>query len=309
MLIVIPDDYQNIIRSLDCFKLLKDYEVEIIHEYVDNEKILVEKFQHANVIVLTRTRTKITKSLLSQLPKLKLISQTGKNAGHIDIDACKKYGVTVVEGNGNPIATAELTWAMIMNGLRQIPQAISGMKKGNWQTNIGNRIYGKTIGIWGYGKIGKRIAKYAKAFEARVLVWGSDTSRQLAIDDGFEAAHDKSYFFQNADVVTLHLRLKEATKEIIKLEDLQMMKKNALFVNTARDALIEKGALVKALKAGTPGYAAIDVFEQEPIFDVSHPLLQMPNVLCTPHLGYTEKASYEMYFSQAFRNVIHFFED
>jgi Phosphoglycerate dehydrogenase and related dehydrogenases len=308
MNIAIPDDYQKVIQTLNCFDLLKNHETLIFHEYVTDEDELVKQFQNADAIVLTRTRTKITASLLAKLPRLKAISQTGKNAGHIDEAACKKYGVSILETKGNPIATAELTWTLILNGLRQLPQAIEGMKAGKWQTNIGRRVHGKTIGIWGYGKIGKRIANFAKAFEAKVMVWGSEASRQLAVDDGFLAAESKTKFFQIADVITIHLRLKETTKNIVKLDDLRLMKKDALFVNTARAGLIEKNALVTALKSGRPGFAAIDVFEEEPIFDKNHPLLQMPNVICTPHLGYVERAGYELYFSQAFQSVIDFFQ-
>lgn len=306
MKIAIPDDYQRVIKTLDCFKLLEGHEVTILHDYINNEEQLAKQLNDPEIIVLTRTRTKITESLLSLLPNLKLVSQTGKNAGHIDVEACKKYGVTIAEGRGNPIATAELTWALIMNGLRQIPQAIEGMKAGKWQVNIGRRIFGKTIGIWGYGKIGKRIAQYAKTFGAKVVVWGSENARKNAVADGFIAAETKAYFFSTCDVISLHLRLKEATKGIVKEEDLLKMKADALLVNTARAALIEKGALISALRKGHPGFAAIDVFDEEPIFDPQHPLLQMENVICTPHLGYVERAGYELYFSIAFQNVLDF---
>jgi len=306
MTIAIPDDYQHAIKTLDCFQLLKEHTVRTFHEYETDEEQLAEWFQEAEILVLTRTRTKITDTLLQRLPKLKLISQTGKNPGHIDVAACTKHGVAVMEGRGNPIATAELTWALIMNGLRQLPQAIAGMKEGLWQINIGSRVYGKTIGIWGYGKIGKRIANYAKAFGAEVVVWGSKASRDLAVEHGFQAADNKEAFFKQVDVVSLHLRLKEATTHIVKEADLLQMKPTALLVNTSRAALIETNALLNALKAGRPGFAAIDVYEEEPIFDRGHPLLQSPNVICTPHLGYVERAGYELYFSIAFQNVLDF---
>ena len=306
MTIAIPDDYQQIIRKLNCFQLLKDHKVLTFHDYETDEKVLANWFKEAEVIVLTRTRTKITESLLAQLPKLQLISQTGKNAGHIDVAACTKYGVAVVEGRGNPIATAELSWALIMNGLRQLPQAIEGMKAGKWQINIGRRVYDKTIGIWGYGKIGKRIAQYAKAFGAEVLVWGSAASRQLAVEDGFKAASSKADFFASADVVSLHIRLKEETRHVVKKTDLLQMKPTALLVNTSRAALIEPTALLTALQSGRPGWAALDVYDEEPIFDKSHPLLLLPNVICTPHIGYVEKEGYELYFSIAFQNVLDF---
>jgi len=306
MTIAIPDDYQKVIQNLTAFHLLKDHKVLVYHQYETDEKILAKWFKEAEVIVLTRTRTKITASLLAKLPKLKLISQTGKNPGHIDVDACTKHGVAIAEGRGNPIATAELTWALIMNGLRQLPQAIEGMKMGKWQMNMGNRVYGKTIGIWSYGKIGKRVANYAKAFGAKVLIWGGENSRTQANSDGFETANSKEHFLQTIDVLAIHIRLKETTKGIIKKADLALMKPTALLVNTSRAALIEKGALLTALRRGRPGFAAIDVYEEEPIFDKNHPLLKMPNVICTPHLGYVEKESYELYFSIAFQNVLDF---
>ena len=304
MRIAIPDDYQNVIKKLDAFQLLKGHEVTIVHEYLSNPKDLAAKLNDPEVLVLTRSRTRVDEALLQLLPNLKLVSQTGKNAGHIDIEACTKYGVKVVEGQGDPVAPAELTWNLIMNGLRQIPQAMEGMKAGHWQINLGRRVFGKRIGIWGYGKIGKRIAQYAKVFGAEVMVWGSEGSRNLAKADGFLAAENQQEFFSTCDVVTLHLRLEAATKEIVKLSDLLNMKLDALLVNTSRAELIEKGALLTALQQGKPGFAAVDVYDEEPIFDTHHPFLQMSNVICTPHLGYVERAGYELYFSIAFKNVI-----
>lgn len=306
MRIAIPDDYQHAIATLDCFKMLEEHEVTFVHNYLPDPNDLAPKLMDPEILILTRTRTKVGEELISLLPNLKLISQTGKNPGHIDIKACNKFGVAVAEGRGNPIATAELAWNLIMNGLRQTPQAIQGMKAGKWQTNIGSRVYGKLIGIWGYGKIGKRIAQYAKVFGAEVIVWGSEASRKTAIENGLMIAESKEQFFSICDVISLHLRLKETTKEIVKKEDLLGMKKDALLVNTARAGLIEKGALIEALKEGHPGFAAIDVYDSEPIFDPQHPLLQMPNVICTPHLGYVEKAGYELYFSIAFENALSF---
>jgi D-3-phosphoglycerate dehydrogenase / 2-oxoglutarate reductase len=304
MRIAIPDDYQHVIRTLDCFQLLKGHEVTIVHEYLPNPKDLAAQLNDPEALVLNRTRTKITEELLQYLPSLKFISQTGKNAGHIDVAACNKYGVKILEGKGDPIATAELTWSLIMNGLRQIPKAIEGMKAGKWQTNMGRTVHGKRIGIWGYGKIGKRIAQYAKAFGAEVMVWGSENSRALAESDGYLAAESSEAFFSSCDVISLHLRLTNTTKGIVKKSDLLQMKPDALIVNTARATLIEENALIEALAIGTPGFAAMDVYEKEPIFDVNYPLLHMPNVICTPHLGYVERASYELYFSIAFENLI-----
>jgi D-3-phosphoglycerate dehydrogenase len=306
MKITILDDYQNAVQNLESFKLLKDFDVRILnHTEKDNSK-LAALLQDSEILVLIRERTEITTDLLSKLPNLKLISQTGKKSNHLDIEACTKYNVAVAEGIGSPIAPSELAWALIMNTVRQIPQAIEGMKQGKWQVNIGSTIYGKTIGIWGYGKIGQQIAKIAAIFGANVLVWGSENSRNLAVSDGFQKANSKEEFFSESDIVTLHLRLNENTFEIIKKSDLQLMKPTAVLINTARAELIEKGALVECLKEGKPGFAGVDVYENEPIYDTHLELLKMPNVVCTPHIGYVEKNSYELYFGKAFENVINY---
>lgn len=306
MKIAILDDYQHIIRSLDCFKLLEGQDIQILHKTEKDPALLAEKIKDAAILVLTRERTKINEALLSKLPQLKLISQTGKIAAHLDLAACTSHHVAVAEGVGSPIAPAELTWILIMNTLRQIPAAIEGMKKGQWQINIGSTVHGKTIGIWGYGKIGKMIAGYAKAFGAKVLIWGSAASRENAVKDGFEKAATKEDFFRQADVVSLHLRLNDATTGIVKEADLNLMKPTAVLINTSRAELIEHGALLTSLKKGRPGFAGIDVYEEEPIYDTAFELLNMPNVVCTPHLGYVEKDSYELYFGKAFENVMSF---
>jgi len=306
MKITILDDYQNAVQDLNCFKLLKEQNVQILNYTEKNSALLAEKLFDTSIIILIRERTNIDENLLKLLPNLKLISQTGKISNHLNIADCTKYKVAVAEGIGSPIAPAELTWALLMNTVRQIPQAIEEMKKGNWQTNIGSTIHGKTIGIWGYGKIGQKIAQYAKVFGAKVLVWGSETSREKAESDGFEQAISKEVFFKTADIITLHLRLNEKTFEIVKESDLLMMKKNAILINTARAELIEKGALLKCLKNGKPSFAGIDVYEEEPIYDPNFELLKMNNVVCTPHLGYVEKNGYELYFEKAFENVLNF---
>lgn len=304
--IAILDDYQNIIRELKCFNMIKDRNVVIFHETYKDPHVLAEKIKDADILVLTRERTEINEKLLSELPNLKLISQTGKISNHLNLSDCTKYKVAVAEGTGSPVAPAELTWALIMNTVRQIPQAMEAMRQGKWQANIGETINGKTIGIWGYGKIGKKIAQYARAFGANVLVWGSESSRDAAVNDGFEKAVSREYFFRNADIVTLHLRLNEATRGIVKEADLRLMKPTATLINTARAELLEKGALINALKAGTPGFAALDVYEEEPVYDKNYELLRMPNVICTPHLGYVEKNGYELYFGKAFENIVEF---
>ncbi|NEM99283.1 D-2-hydroxyacid dehydrogenase family protein [Pontibacter burrus] len=306
MHIIIPDDYQNVVRSLSCFQLLEGHQVTVYNDTVKDIPTLVSRFKEADVLVLTRERTAIIEELVSQLPNLKLVSQTGKISNHLDLQACTNYSIAVAEGIGSPVAPAELTWLLIMNALRQVPQAIAAMKEGRWQTNIGSTVNGKLIGIWGYGKIGKLIAGYAKAFGAKVIVWGSENSRAQAVQDGYLAAESKAAFFAQADMVTLHLRLTESTKAIVTAADLSLMKPDAVLVNTSRAELIEEGALLHALKQGRPGFAALDVYETEPIFDKNYPLLQLPNVICTPHLGYVEQNSYELYFRKAFENVVAF---
>lgn len=304
--IAILDDYQNVISTLKCFDMIKDQNVMILHETYKDPEILAEKIKEADILVLTRERTEINEALLSRLPKLKMISQTGKISNHLKLSDCTRLGIAVAEGIGSPVAPAELTWALIMNTIRQIPQAIEAMKQGKWQINIGEAISGKTIGIWGYGKIGKKIAQYAKAFGAEVLVWGSETSRENAVNDGFKKAETKEYFFKNADVITLHLRLNDETSGIVKQTDLELMKPTAAFINTARAELLEKNALVNALKKGAPGFAGVDVYEEEPVYNENFELLKMNNVICTPHLGYVERNGYELYFGKAFENVVQF---
>lgn len=306
MKIIIPDDYQNAVMHLDCFKLLKDHQVVIYNETEQDIDKLAAKFSDADALVLIRERTEISEALLSRLPNLKLISQTGKISHHLDLNACTRHKVAVAEGIGSPVAPSELTWALIMNAVRQLPHAIQAMKDGKWQVNIGSTVHGKTIGIWGYGKIGKKVAQYARAFGATVLVWGSENSRNEAVKDGFQAASSKSAFFRNADIITLHLRLNDETTGIVTESDLLDMKKEAIIINTSRAELIATGALASALKKGHPGFAAVDVYEQEPVYDPDYELLQMPNVICTPHLGYVEQNSYELYFEKAFENVIHY---
>ncbi|PZW47318.1 D-2-hydroxyacid dehydrogenase family protein [Pseudomonas sp. URMO17WK12:I2] len=307
MHIVIPDDYQNVIRSLDCFATLSGHQVSLYHDAVDDVQVLAERFADADALVLTRERTRIDEALLARLPNLKLISQTGKVSSHLDVDACTRHGVAVMEGRGSPIAPAELTWALIINARRQLFPAMRAMYAGQWQVNLGQRLAGQTLGIWGYGKIGQRLARYAQAFEMSVLVWGSEASRQAALADGHRAASSRAAFFAEADVLSLHLRLVEATRHLVTAADLALMKPSALLVNTSRAELIAPGALLEALNKGRPGFAALDVFEQEPLVDIDHPLLRHPGVLCTPHLGYVEREGYELYFGDAFANVRAFF--
>jgi len=307
MKISIPDDYQNIIKELECFKLLSNFEVNIFNDTTNDVEELSKRFSDSDCVVLIRERTRITKELIEKLPKLKLISQTGKVSGNIDVAVCTEKNIAIAEGKGSPVAPAELTWALIMTAMRKLVPAVNKMKNGNWQTNIGDCLEGKTLGIWGFGKIGKRIANYGKAFGTKTLIWGSENSRSEAITSGFSAAESRECFFTNSDVLTIHLRLKPATKHIISFEDLARMKPDSLFVNTSRAELIKPGDLEKALKSGRPGKVALDVFENEPIYDKNYWALKMKNVLCTPHLGYVEKRGYEYYFGMAFQNVVNYF--
>jgi D-3-phosphoglycerate dehydrogenase len=307
MHIVIPDDYQDVICSLDCFAQLDGHQVTLYHDTVSDPEVLAERFADADALVLTRERTVIDEALLARLPNLKLISQTGKVAPHIDLEACTRHGVAVMEGRGSPIAPAELAWALIMMARRRLLPAMQALYAGQWQINLGDRLYGQTLGIWGYGKIGQRLARYAQAFDMPVLVWGSESSRQAAERDGHRAAASREALFAESDILSLNLRLVEATRCIVTSEDLARMKPSSLLVNISRAELIESGALLDALDDGRPGFAALDVYEQEPITDPEHPLLQHPNVLCTPHLGYVERQGYELYFGDAFGNVAAFF--
>lgn len=306
MKITILDDYQNVIRELKCFSTLENYDVQIHNKTEKDVKVLAQKLSDTNILILTRERTEVDAALLSLLPNLKLISQTGKISNHLNLADCTKYKVAVAEGIGSPIAPAELTWALLMNTVRQIPQAIEGLKNGKWQINIGSTIHGKTIGIWGYGKIGQKIAQYAKVFGAKVIVWGSEASREKAVSDGFETAESKENFFKTSDIITLHLRLNEKTMEIVKESDLLSMKENSVLINTARAELIENGKLLKCLKLGRPKFAGLDVYDDEPIYDINFEFLKLPNVICTPHLGYVERNGYELYFGKAFENAINF---
>jgi len=305
MNILIPEDYQEALQSLKCISMLAAHKVNILTDsskYPDKYRELLSETQ---ALVLIRERTKITEEFLDFCPNLKLISQTGRVSGHIDIEACTKRGIIITEGIGSPQAPAELTWALIMNATRLLPQAIQAMQEGKWQVNIGKTIKGQIIGIWSYGRIGQIVARYARTFEAEVLVWGSGKSRALARKEGFKIASSKEEFLTAVDILSLHLRLTNETHGIISKHDLSLMKQSSLIVNTSRAELIKEGALLEALQSGRPGFAALDVFEKEPI-SPEDPLLKMPNVICTPHLGYVEKNSYELYFSSAFQNIISF---
>lgn len=312
MHIVIPDDYQDAVRELACFDKLAGHEVTIHTDTPPSLDVLVERLIDAEALVLIRERTAITAALLSRLPALKLISQTGKVSHHLDLGACAARGVAVAEGVGSPVAPAELCWALVLAASRRIPQYCSELRAGRWQSarglGIGRALKGRTLGIWGYGKIGRIVAGYGRAFGMNVLVWGRDASLAAAREGGHRAANDRAELFGESDVLSLHLRLADATRACVGPADLALMKPDALFVNTSRAELVASGALEAALQAGRPGFAAVDVYESEPVLGAAHPLLAMENVVCTPHLGYVEQASYELYFNAAFDNVVAFAE-
>jgi D-3-phosphoglycerate dehydrogenase / 2-oxoglutarate reductase len=313
MKIAILDDYQDAVRQLDCFALLQQHEVKVFNNSARGVGQLAIRLADFDALVLIRERTSITRPLFSRLPKLKLISQTGKVSGHVDVAAATAAGVAIAEGVGDPTAPAELTWALIMAAMRRVPAYADNLKFGTWQAaslnpaynGLGRVLKGRTLGIWGYGKIGRMVAGYGRAFGMRVLVWGREASLAAATQDGFEAAASRAAFFSDADVLTLHLRLNDATRGTVTAEDLALMKNDALLVNTSRAELIVAGALEAALTCGRPGFAALDVFESEPLTPDA-PLLRMENVLATPHLGYVEKNSYELYFRAAFENIVNF---
>jgi D-3-phosphoglycerate dehydrogenase len=313
MKIAILDDYQNNVSQLDCFSLLDGHEVKVFNNSIRGAGQLVARLAAFDAVVLIRERTVLTKAILEKLPALKLISQTGKVSGHIDVAAASAQRIAIVEGVGDPTAPAELTWALIMAATRHLPQYTANLKAGQWQqvsadparNRIGTALKGRTLGIWGYGKIGRMVAGYGKAFGMRILVWGRAASLAQAQQDGYQAAASKEEFFASADVLTLHLRLNDATRGIVGADDLARMKPSATFINTSRAELVAAGALETALQQGRPGFAGLDVFETEPL-PHDAPLLRMDNVVATPHLGYVEKDGYEIYFRAAFQNVLDF---
>lgn len=318
MNIIILDDYQDAVRKLPCASKLTDLNAKVFTNTVKGLGQLSVRLRDAEVLVAIRERTHFNRQLLEKLPKLRLIAQTGRVGPHIDIEACTRLGIAVAEGVGSPYAPAELTWALIMAAMRRLPQYIGTLKHGAWQQSglksasmppnfsIGMVLRGKTLGVWGYGKIGALVAGYGKAFGMDVRIWASsEESRQRATADGYRLYGTRDALFEESDVLSVHLRLSDRTRQIVSLADLGKMKPTALFVNTSRAELVEDSALVAALNRGRPGMAAVDVFETEPILQ-GHPLLRLENAVCTPHIGYVEQDSYELYFGTAFDNVVNF---
>ena len=306
MNITILDDYHDTLRTLDCFKKLSGHKIEIWNDHVQEVDALARRLQDTEALVLIRERTQIRAPLLQRLGQLRLISQRSVYP-HIDIEACTELGIIVSSSQhaGTPsYATAELTWGLIIAAMRQIPQQMSALQAGKWQIGVGHTLRGKTLGIYGYGRIGSVIAGYGKAFGMSVLVWGREDARQRAQRDGYAAAPNKDEFFSECDVLSLHMRLVEGTRGIVTAHDLSRMKPTALLVNTSRAPLIEPGALIAALQSGRPGMAAVDVYEEEPVLDTDYPLFTLENVVCTPHIGYVTRDEYEIQFSDIFDQIV-----
>src|SRR3954447_12547938 len=306
MNITILDDYFDTVRTLDCFGKLDGHTVTIHNDHVQDVDALAARLRETEALVLIRERTQIRAPLLERLPKLKLISQRSVYP-HIDIDACTRLGIIVSSSqhaDTPSYAAAELTWALALAALRQIPQQMAALKSGNWQIGVGHTLRGKTLGIYGYGRIGGVVAGYGRAFGMNVMVWAREAALAQARADGYATAASKQEFFEQCDVLSLHMRLVEATRGIVTADDLARMKPTALLVNTSRAPLIAPGALVEALRKGRPGMAAVDVYEKEPLRDVNDPLLAMDNVVATPHIGYVTRDEYELQFTDIFDQIL-----
>jgi D-3-phosphoglycerate dehydrogenase / 2-oxoglutarate reductase len=303
--ISILDDYFDTVRTLDCFAKLAGHDVTVWNDHVQDNDVLAQRLADTEALVLIRERTQIRTPLLERLPKLKLISQRSVYP-HIDIDTCTRLGIIVSSGqhaDTPSYATAEFTWALVLAAMRAIPQQMASLRAGHWQVGVGHSLRGKTLGIYGYGRIGAVVAGYGKAFGMNVLVWAREKALEKARADGYATAESKAVFFEQCDVLSLHMRLVDATRGIVKPEDLARMKPTALLVNTSRAGLIEPNALVNALRAGRPGMAAVDVYEKEPLRDVNDPLLTMDNVVATPHIGYVSHDEYEIQFTDIFDQI------
>jgi D-3-phosphoglycerate dehydrogenase len=301
----ILDDYFDTLRTLDCFDKLAGHDVRVWNDHTQDVDALAERLDDCEALVLIRERTEIRAALLERVPALRLISQRSVYP-HIDVEACTRLGVVVSSDlhAGTPsFATAELTWGLVLAAMRQIPQQVASLKTGNWQMGVGRTLLGKTIGVYGYGRIGRVVAGYGRAFGMNVIVWAREASRADAKADGLVVAESKETFFEACDVLSLHMRLHDATRGIVTAADLARMKPTALLVNTSRAGLIEPGALVAALRAGRPGMAAVDVYEEEPLRDTHHPLLGMDNVVCTPHIGYVSREEWEVQFADVFDQI------
>ena len=306
MTVSILDDYFDTVHTLPCFAKLAPFDVTIWNDHVEDVDVLAERLEDREVLVLIRERTRIRAPLLARLPNLRLISQRSVYP-HIDVGACTERGVIVSSNqhaDSPSYATAELTWALVLAAMRQIPAQVASLARGSWQMGVGETLRGKTLGIYGYGRIGRVVAGYGKAFGMNVCVWAREAARTRAREDGYGVAWNKEAFFAECDVISLHMRLVEETRGLVTAADLARMKPTALLVNTSRAGLIAHGALVDALRAGRPGMAAVDVYEEEPLTDPGHPLLGLPNVVCTPHIGYVTRDEYDLQFSDVFDQIL-----
>ena len=305
MKIAAIDDYQDALRKLDCYSRLKGHEVTVFNDTLKDPAQLATRLKDFDAVILTQQRSPFPRAVIEKLPKLKLIAQTGRNTSHIDIAACTEHGIGVAAaGSGTPHATAELTWGLILANLRHIPHEVERLKRGVWQTTVGTGLHGKTLGVYALGRIGSCVARVGQAFGMKVTCWGRDASLAKAREAGYAVPASRGAFFAEADVLSLHIPLGKETRGIVTADDLARMKPSALIVNTSRAGLIEPGALVAALRAGRPGMAAIDVYEEEPLLDTRHPLLNMDNVVCTPHIGYVGRDEFEIQFTEIFDQIL-----
>jgi D-3-phosphoglycerate dehydrogenase len=299
MRVAILDDYQRAAPKLDAYAKFAGHSVEVFTDTEKDETRLANRLADFDAIVLIRERTRVTRTLLGKLPRLKLLVQTGKIGAHVDVKACRERGITVCDSTGSPVSTAELTWALILAAMRNLVAESERLRRGQWQGSLGRALAGRRLGLVGYGKIAQVVARYAAAFDVPVSVWGRETTLARARAAGLPTTDSLRALCADSDIVSVHLRMNEVTRSTITFDHLSAMRSDALFVNTSRAELIEPGALERALKAGRPGYAAIDVFENEPILDAKHPLLMLPNVVATPHIGFVVWDSYERYFGDA----------
>lgn len=308
MKIGIPDDYMDGVRRLECFSLLEGHEVAVWTDAEHDPAVLAKRFADIEALVLLRERTPLPAALIERLPDLRMITLNGPYP-HVDLDACTRAGVALCSNKGRlSLATVELTWGLIIAAMRRIPQEAARLKAGKWHGSLGTALRGRKLGVFGYGRIGKEVARIGRAFGMEIVVWSGERSRAAAREEGFEVPERREDFFRTADVVTLHVRLLPETRGVVRAEDLALMKPTAVLVNTARAGLIEEGALAAALKAGRPGAAAVDVYETEPVLNADHPLIALDNAICTPHLGYFERDQIEAYFADQFRRVLAFAE-
>ena len=307
MKITVIDDYQDAFRKLASYARLKDHVVTVYNDTEKDPGRLAARLQDADIVLLTQQRSPLPRTVIDKLAgPLKLIAQTGKQTSHIDVEACTEKGIAIASKGGSPYSTAELAWGLILSSLRNIPYEVEQLKAGKWQTTVGTGLHGKTLGVYALGKIGSCVAQVGKAFGMKVTCWGRETTKAKARAGGYAVPASREAFFADADVISLHLPLNRETRGIVTGADLAHMKPTALLVNTSRAPLVQEGALAGALKQGRPGRAAVDVYESEPVLNGGHPLLQMPNALCTPHLGYVTQGGYENLYGSAIDNILAF---